>query len=149
MSKIIKKNIQQNKIKIPTKNNIEINYPIFCFKHLQTKPKQDYKFYADFVERLKKLCNLSWKEIDISQRHGFGTEKIDIKQLKPQLPNFVTPDVTDLTIFRANGDNRPFLGLRKNNIFHIIFLRKALVMYMIINWSKQRLSVLGLIPPHQ
>lgn len=124
MAKIRKKNSQNNKIKIPTDNNIEINYPLFCFKHLQTKPKEDFKFYADFIERLKKLCNLSWKEINVTQKHGFGTEKIPVKQVKPELPKFVTPDVTDLTVFRANGDNRPFLGLRKNNVFHIIFLEE-------------------------
>ena len=124
MAKIRKKNSQNNKIKIPTDNNIEINYPLFCFKHLQTKPKEDFKFYADFIERLKKLCNLSWKEINVTQKHGFGTEKIPVKQIKPELPKFVTPDVTDLTVFRANGDNRPFLGLRKNNVFHIIFLEE-------------------------
>lgn len=125
MSKIRNKVSQQSKIKISAQNNVGLDYPVFCFKHLQTTPDKDFKFYADFVERLKKLCNLPWKIIDISHRHGFGTEKIPIAQIKPDLPVFVTPDVKDLTVFRANGDNRPFLGLRKNNIFHIIFLEEV------------------------
>jgi len=125
MSKIKKKVPRQNKIKISTQNSVELDYPVFCFKHLQTAPKRDFKFYADFVERLKKLCNLPWKTIDISHRHSFGTEKIPIDQIKPDLPKFITPDVKDLTVFRATGDKRPFLGLRKNNIFHIIFLEEA------------------------
>lgn len=125
MSKIKKKAQQQNKIKIPTQNNIELDYPVFCFKHLQPTPNRDFEFYARFVERLNKLCNLSWKAINIAHRHGFGTEKISTDKIKPRLPHFVTPEVKELTVFRANGDNRPFLGLRKNNIFHIIFLEEV------------------------
>lgn len=125
MSKIKRKDSHQNKIKIPTHNSFEIDYPVFCFKHLQTTPKKDFEFYARFVERLNKLCNLSWDQINTSQKHSFGTEKIPVRQIKPDLPRFVTPDVKDLIAFRANGDNRPFLGLRKNNIFHIIFLEEA------------------------
>lgn len=119
-----KKIAQQNKIKIPTENTIEINYPVFCFRHLQTMPQKDYKFYADFIERLKKLSNLSWDAINSTQRHGFGTEKMPIAQIISSLPKFITPDIDFLTVFRANGDNRPFLGLRIGNIFHIIFIEE-------------------------
>ena len=124
MSKIKKKNTQQNKIKIPSENSIELDYPIFCFKYLQTISNGDYKFYSDFVERLKKLSALTWNQINIADRHGFGTEKMPVKQVKPQLPRFVTPEITHLLVFRANGDNRPFLGLRRGIIFHIIFIEE-------------------------
>ncbi len=121
MGKIKKKNTNQNKIKVPTENSLELDYPVFCFKHLQTVPENDHKFYSDFVDRLKKLSNLTWQQINIADRHGFGTEKMPIGQIKPQLPRFVTPEITHLTVFRANGDNRPFLGLRNGIVFHIIF----------------------------
>lgn len=124
MGSIKKRNAQQNKIKVPTENNLELDYPIFCFRHLQTSPNGDFKFYSDFLERLKKLSNLSWKEINVSDRHGFGTEKMPVDKIKPQLPNFVTPEISHLTVFRANGDNRPFLGLRKGIVFHIIFIEE-------------------------
>lgn len=94
------------------------------FKHLQIDFKGDYKFYYEFIERLHKLSNLSWNQIITTQKHGFGTEKIAVGQIKPTLPKFVTPDVKNLLVFRANGDNRPFLGIRKSNIFHIIFLEE-------------------------
>lgn len=121
--KIKSKRISADKIHIP-KGNIELDYPIFCFKHLQTKPHKDYKFYADFIERLKMLSNATWKLIDISDKHGIGTSKIPVNKIKPDLPPFVSPDVTHLTVFRANGDNRPFLGLRNENIFHVIYLEE-------------------------
>lgn len=124
MGRIKKKNTQQNKIKIPSENNVELDYPIFCFRHLQTVPNSDFKFYSDFVERLKKISSLTWNQINVADRHGFGTEKMPINQIKPQLPKFVTPEITHLLVFRANGDNRPFLGLRRGTVFHIIFLEE-------------------------
>ena len=124
MSKIKKQNVQQNKIKIPSESPLELDYPIFCFRHLQTVSNGDYKFYSDFVERLKKISSLTWKQINVADRHGFGTEKMPVKQIKPQLPRFISPEITHLLVFRANGDNRPFLGLRNGNVFHIIFLEE-------------------------
>jgi hypothetical protein len=122
--KIKKKNIEPKKIETPKKSNFQNTYPIFCFKHLQTTPKSDFKFYADFIVRLTKLSSLSWADINISHRHSFGTEKMPVKKIKPSLPKFITQDVDSLTVFRANGDNRPFLGLQKENIFHIIFIEE-------------------------
>lgn len=122
--KIKKKNAQHNKIKLPSENEIQLDYPVFCFRHLQTIPNEDYKFYSDFIIRLNKISGLSWNQIYLADRHSFGTEKIPVKQIKPQLPRFVTPEITHLTVFRANGDNRPFLGLRNGTVFHIIFLEE-------------------------
>ena len=124
MNKIKKRNAETNKIKIPSQNNIQVDYPVFCFRHLQTLEKSDYKFYADFVERLKKISSLNWNEILVADRHGFGTEKIPVTQIKRMLPRFITPEISDLIVFRANGDNRPFLGLRNGSVFHIIFLEE-------------------------
>ncbi len=124
MSKIRKNNVQQKKIKVPSENNIELDYPIFCFRYLQTEPKGDFKFYSDFIQRLKKLSSLTWNQINVAERHGFGTEKMPVKQIKPQLPRFVTPEISHLLVLRATGDNRPFLGLLNGIIFHIIFIEE-------------------------
>lgn len=102
-----------------------IDYPIFCFKHLQTCSIQDCKdhlFFFKFLERLQKLSTLGWKNIEKSEKHGFGTEKLPKEQIIPSLPIFITPEIKHLTVFRANGDNRPFLGIRRQNIFHVIFI---------------------------
>jgi hypothetical protein len=122
--KIKKQNTHLNKIKIPSERNEHLDYPVFCFRHLQTTPKDDHKFYSDFVVRLNKISCFSWTQINVNSRHGFGTEKIPVNQIKPQLPRFVTPEVTHLVVFRANGDNRPFVGLRRGAIFHILFLEE-------------------------
>ena len=122
--KLKKKNTQLNKIKIPSENNIELDYPVFCFRHLQTVQEKDFKFYTEFIERLKKISTLTWNQINVADRHGFGTEKLPVGQIIPQLPRFVTPEIGHLTVFRANGDNRPFLGHRNGTIFHIIFIEE-------------------------
>jgi hypothetical protein len=124
MGIIKKKYAQQNKIKVPSENNIELDYPVFCFRHLQTVSDGDFKFYSDFIERLNSLSKLTWKQINVSSRHSYGTEKMPINKIKQQLPKFVTPEISHLTVFRANGDNRPFLGLRNGTIFHIIFIEE-------------------------
>jgi len=109
------------------KNRIEtLNYPIFCFKHLQDvsiKNSTDADFFVKFLFRLQKLSNLGWEEIRKSPKHSFGTSQIPINELKPTIfPSIVTPEVTHLTVFRANGDNRPFLGIQSKDIFHVIFI---------------------------
>lgn len=108
------------------KNKLDgIDYPVFCFKHLQNtsiKECKDASIFYDFLDRLQKLSNLGWKEIRTSQRHGFGMEKIPVGSIIPKLPKFITPDVSHLTIFRANGNNLPFLGVQNGSVFHVIYL---------------------------
>jgi hypothetical protein len=127
MGKLKHKPSQQ--IKITKPDEIESEHPVFSFKHLQTKPKNPkdkIDFYAEFTERLHKISSLTWDEIIYNaHRHSFGTEKIPIKKIKPQLPLFITPDITHLIAFRATGDNRPFLGIRKGNVFYIIFIEES------------------------
>lgn len=105
----------------------EKSYPIFCFKHLQSprkNKKRDNKLFFQLIERLQKLSELGWEEINKSDKHGYGTEKLPTAQIKPSLPTFVSPDVKELVVFRANGANKPFLGIRNKNIFHILFIEE-------------------------
>jgi len=127
MSKPKKKNPEIHKIKKDYGYDNESEYPAFSFKYLQTKPKNPkdkIDFYAEFTERLHKISGLTWNELNYSNRHSFGTEKIPINKIKPQIPSFITPDITHLIAFRATGDNRPFLGIRKGNVFYIIFIEE-------------------------
>lgn len=34
----------------------------------------------------------------------------------------LTPDVTDIDVFRATGSNKVFIGLQEAKIFHIVML---------------------------
>lgn len=102
-----------------------IDYPVFSFKYLQEdsiKGCKDADFLNKFIIRLMKLSSLGWKEIRKSGRHGFGTEQIHISQIKPKKRVSITEDIDYLTVFRAHGDNRPFLGLNVYGIFHVIYI---------------------------
>lgn len=103
----------------------ENDSPLFCFKHLQDKSLKgcgNSKLLTDFLFRLSKLGQLGWKEIKMSDRHSFGMEKIPIQQIIPSLPSFVTPDVSHLHVFRATGDNHVFVGLQRQQVFHVLFI---------------------------
>ncbi len=122
MSKKLKK--QEEVIKISKKP--EDRYPVFCFKYLEAYSYNkcaDPSFFIEFLERLKKLAGLGWNGINTSNRHSYGTEKIPIAQLKPtKFPSIITEDVKELTVFRATGNNLPFLGIRINDTFQVIFI---------------------------
>lgn len=108
MNKKVKKQEESTSIK----KKPEDKYPVFCFKHLQPNSYNkcsDPSFFISFLERLKKLGGLGWQGIQGSHRHAFGTEKIPIKSLRvTNFPSIVTQDVTELIVFRANGNNLPF-----------------------------------------
>jgi hypothetical protein len=72
--------------------------------------------------RLNKLSELGWEEIDKSAAHSYGMEPLPKSKIKQTLPPFITPDVEKLHVFRAHGDNRPFVGLQKGKVFHVLFI---------------------------
>ncbi|MCR4560329.1 MAG: hypothetical protein K5685_09650 [Bacteroidales bacterium] len=123
----IKKAIENNTI---SRTEVEmmsnIDYPLFSFRYfcdMSIKDCCDYKFFLDFINRLKKLSKLGWGEIRKSARHSFGMEKMPKTKIRHNelLPEFVTKEV-DLHVFRAVGDNRVMVGLQNGKIFHVFFV---------------------------
>lgn len=125
----------QNKFEIlepPVSNKIvkdnlnKDNYPVFCFKYLSdasVKKYNDDKFFYEFIFRLKKLSELGWEGIRKSSRHDYGMESIPISMIKPKvIPESITPDTEKLHVFRANGNNLPFVGIQIKNVFRILFI---------------------------
>ena len=108
-----------------SKNIDELEYPVFSFKFLQSdsiKVFSDSDFFFKYLMRLKTLSELVWNDIIQSARHSFGTEKYPINKIKPCLPNNITPDIKELTVFRAVGDKRAFMGFQTRDIFHVVFI---------------------------
>ncbi len=110
-------------------NISKIDYPIFSFKYIcnySFDKCKDVSFFKEFLIRLQKLSTLGWKKIALSDRHSFGIEKIDVSQIKPKekLPPFITDDMK-LDVFRATGDNHPFVGIRKGRTFYIFFIETS------------------------
>jgi hypothetical protein len=99
------------------------DYPIFCFKHFLKSSADNCtkKQLLDFIERLQKLSVLGWREIRTSSRHGFGSEKIAINELKVSIPS-ITPDMRYVLSFRYGDNNLPFIAIRHNgnSVLHIL-----------------------------
>jgi hypothetical protein len=103
-----------------------IEYPVFCFKYLQItsfEKCRDAKFFIDFIQRLNKIAQYSWREIELLPKHGFGYEMLPKSKFKfSKFPEIVTDEVSKLMVFRANGKKLPFAGVKINNIMHVIYI---------------------------
>lgn len=98
-------------------------YISFSFELLHDASYSDcteHSFFIHFLQRLKKLCTLDWNEINKSDRHGFGYEKIPIDQIKKNIS--IAKDIDYLFSFRATGDNHVFSGFREGNVFKVVFI---------------------------
>lgn len=106
-----------------------IDYPLFSFRWLSDVSfgnSVDAKFFVSYLNRLQKLSELGWEEIRKSDRHSYGMESIPVDAIKiKKLPKIVTPDVKNLHVFRASGDNRPMIGLQQGKIFHVLFIEAS------------------------
>lgn len=131
LKKPLIKNIQENnKVSIDDAlQDYATQKPLFSFEYLcedfinnTFDSKKHPNVFKDFVVRLHKLGKLGWNEIHTTQRHGFGTEKIPIEQIKPDLPPCVTPDINKLVVFRADGSNHVFAGFMRHNVFFVLFI---------------------------
>jgi hypothetical protein len=108
----------------------KFNYPVFCLKHIQTNYSlndctKDEK--ASFVDQLYNLSQLSWQTIQLSPKHGLGTEKIEQGSIKAKLPNIVTPDVK-LYALRFDG-KKPMVGFKSHFVFHVLYLDRSFSLY--------------------
>lgn len=100
--------------------------PKFCFRHLQ--PKFDVEHLDDvrraqLALRLQKLCSLAWKEIARAGKHGFGCEYLPRTIIKPRIPREFEGE-EKFIVFRYSGDNRPMVGIRSNDVFHVVWIEK-------------------------
>lgn len=98
----------------------------FGFKDLRdisyTKAKNDSDYFVDFIQHLRKFCALNWNDIRTTQRHGLGTESIDVASLKDGAKDLVPSGLTKLLVLRATGNNHAFLGYRDGSVFQVLFI---------------------------
>lgn len=112
------------KVEAPQESRVgQKQYISFSFELLHDASYTDCnepQFFICFLKRLKKLCELDWNEINKSQRHSFGYEKIPITAIKKDIS--IARDIDYLYSFRATGSNHVFLGFREGNIFKVVFI---------------------------
>jgi hypothetical protein len=104
--------------------------PCFCFQYIHPKYNSsscEDRQIRDLVERLERLSTLTWADITSTQRHGFGSENIERKSFKVEIPPNIPKEATLLAL-RFSGKN-PMVGFREKNIFHIVFLDSKFTVY--------------------
>jgi hypothetical protein len=119
-------NIQQPEVRY---NNID--YPIFCFKHLHkdySLSKCEDSEKKNFVSQLVLLSSHTWNDIQLAPKHGLGSEKINLSSIKASLPVSFTEEVKHLLAFRFDG-KKAFVGFRSGFIFHIFYLDRDFTLY--------------------
>lgn len=104
--------------------------PVFSLEYLGGNyclSKCELAEKAAFAERLHKLSQLTWAEIQRAHRHGLGCETITRDSIKASPPPAVTDDVRFLA-FRFNG-MAPMVGYRDGRIFFVIWLDRDFSLY--------------------
>lgn len=106
------------------------NYPVFCLKYMQ----KDYSLNQcekeekiSLIERMYQLSSLTWPQIRVTQKHGFGYEKINRDAIRAPIPQHITPDIS-LYAFRFDG-KKPMVGYITHFIFHVVYLDRDFTLY--------------------
>ncbi|MDO8684913.1 MAG: hypothetical protein Q7N50_15725 [Armatimonadota bacterium] len=116
----------------PTEHGAAINYkkspPVFSLSqvrksHCITNCEQREK--SDFAEMLRKLSQCIWHDLENSNYHGIGCERI--KRLKVKRPEDLSDD-TIFIAFRFSG-MKPMVGHRENDVFHILWFDREFNVY--------------------
>lgn len=94
----------------------------YCFSSLVNIDKQH------FAESIFKRKNLTWEEVMQANKHKLGTEKIPVKAIKENKPNFITDDVDDYLALRYSG-LKPMVGIRQKNIFYVLWFDHDFSLY--------------------
>jgi hypothetical protein len=119
------------KISLTEQKYGNINYPVFCFKHLH----RDYHLSncsdsekKNLIDQLIQISSYTWEQLQLSHRHGVGSEKISISSIKTKLPLSFTEEVKNLLAFRFEG-KKSFVGFRNGFLFHIFFIDRNFTLY--------------------
>lgn len=100
--------------------------PTFSFRYLSmdvSVKKCDNQVFRRFTGRLKLLSEMTWKQINASDRHHYGWELIGKDSLKPKksIPQALS-DVEKFHVFRYDSDNHPFVSVVRGNTIYPLFI---------------------------
>lgn len=112
------------------------DHPVFCFRYahpdftVQSK-RLDLKSKGQMLERLYALSQMSWQDIRLANKHGYGTEKMPFSSIKPARPQVMPGDGAEaevfesLLVFRRDSKNHVFAGVRVKSTIHILYVEAA------------------------
>jgi hypothetical protein len=105
----------------------DAGYPIFCFKYLHPNYnfdncKKDHKILKGFIDRIRMLSSMNWRDIQFTGRTASGSEKIARKSIKVSIPPVITQDVDSFISFYFAGTRGRMIGWREQSILHVLYL---------------------------
>ena len=119
----------------PLQQVADVNdYMTFSFKNLVLKYDLKNKYCNDYIRsqlllKLHKLSCCTWSQLFMKDKQSGGIEAIEKKSIKTPLPPCVTEDIEKLYVFRFNAQHSRVIGMRVENVFHILFVDVGLDCY--------------------
>ena len=114
-----------------TSPNIDIKHPVFCFKHLNKKynlEKCQPREKVSLIDRISRLCTMTWEQVQMAPKEGFGTEKISQNAITgAAIPNHLTKDEIFYAL-RFDG-KKPMVGYKTAFVFHVVYLDRDFTLY--------------------
>lgn len=113
----------------PEPSSLDEERPTFSFRYLSmdvSVKKCDNKVFRKFTARLKILSEMTWKQINASDRHSYGWELMTKNSLKPKksIPAALA-DVDKFHVFRYDSDNHAFVSVVSGNTIYPIFIEST------------------------
>lgn len=99
-------------------------YPVLSLRYLVGgwgfDPCPNDKHATDFLIKWSKRSTFTWVELLTHPRHGLGSEKIPVSQIKPTIPRKFENE-SHLLVFRHHG-NLPFAGVKVAGVFYLLWV---------------------------
>jgi hypothetical protein len=70
---------------------------------------------------------LTWIQLQLTPRHGLGSEKIARAAIRPIIPD-IAKGVEFFLAFRFSG-MKPMVGMRRGAVFHVLWLDRDFSVY--------------------
>jgi hypothetical protein len=115
---------------VPDKSPPIQEKPVFSFHYLQdshciSRCNSDQKL--SFIEKMRALSKLTWNQIYSTHRYGLGSEHIPRNRILVSIPDCVAEDETIIAL--RFYKKAPMVGIRRSQIFHIIWFDKDFNVY--------------------
>jgi hypothetical protein len=78
---------------------------------------------ASFAVALQDRAKMTWRELTLQGKHGRGLEHLPRHKIKKHIPRHFS-DHDKFTVFRYTDDNRPMIGVRTQDTFHVLWIEK-------------------------
>ena len=110
--------------KVPVRDDSDKYPPTFSFNLLKSPyciSNLGKNEKAAFADRLRKMSELTWRQLREAPREKLGSEQIAFEQIKDKLPKDRSPD-EDYLAFRFKDRKTCMIGVRERRLFHVLLI---------------------------